>query len=76
MALNGISTEVAGTPDATKLKRRTDKLALATTKRANVSIPGYRTLHTISSNHSAYVNGNLTSNISGTASPTVGHPWS
>ena len=76
MALNGISTEVAGTPDATKIKRRTDKLALAQAKRANVSIPGYRVLHTISSNHSAYVNGNLTSNISGTSSPTVGHPWS
>ena len=76
MSLNGISTETAGTPDATKLKRRADKLALAAAKRANVSLPGYRTLHTISSNHSAYVNGNLTSNISGTSSPTVGHPWS
>lgn len=76
MSLNGISTEVFGTPDQTKLKRRTDKLALAAAKRANISLPGYRNLHTISGTHSAYVNGNLTANISGTASPTIGHPWS
>lgn len=76
MSLNGISTEVSSTPDATKLLRRTHKLALAQSKRANVSIPGYRSLHTISSTHSAYVNGNLTPNISGTSSPTAGHPWS
>jgi len=80
MAANGISTEVVMSgpnvdPIATRLKRRTDKLALATTERAAVGTPGYRTLHTIVGTHSAYVDGTITTE-SGTASPTAGHPWS
>lgn len=82
MAQNGISTETVGEAAngiETKIKRRTDKLALAAAKRANVSIPGYRTLHTIAGTHSAVVNGRGGANvqvISGTTSPTTGHPWS
>lgn len=76
MAANGISTETAATPDLTKIKRRTDKLTLAAAKRADVANVGYRGLHTISSTHSAYVNGNLTAGISGTTVPVLGRPWS
>ena len=76
MALNGISTETSTTPDLTKLLRRTDKLALAATKRQAVGTPGARTGNVIVGTHSAYVNGNLTAGISGTVSPTPNHPWS
>jgi len=44
MALNGISTEVAGdgsNPIATKVLRRTDKLNLAKTKRQSTGTNGY-----------------------------------
>ena len=76
MAANGISTETDSTPDQTKIKRRTDKLALAAAKRADTGNIGYRDLHTLSSIHSAYVNGNLTAGISGTTVPVLGRPWS
>jgi len=75
MAANGISTETGANPVATKLKRRADKLALAATKRSIPSTPGYRALHTISGNHTAYV-GTATTTVSGTTSPIAGHPWS
>lgn len=76
MALNGISTStVAGNVIATKLGRRNAKLALATTKRATTSTNGYRVLHTISGTHTAYVSTSTTSTVSGTASPSIGHPW-
>lgn len=79
MAQNGISTETAGNPVATKILRRTDKLALAAAKRGTVGTPGYRPLNTIVGTHTAYVNGTggaTTATLSGTASPTDGHPWS
>lgn len=79
MAQNGISTETAGDPVSTKILRRTDKLALAAAKRSNVSVPGYRILNTLTETHVAYVNGiggATTATLSGTASPTNGHPWS
>ena len=78
MALNGISTDTAGTPTATKLKRRTDKLALAQAKRQTTGIPGYRPLNLLPENHDAYVNGAggaALQNISGSDSPEAGHPW-
>lgn len=81
MAANGISTEVVEDPDstinwiATKIKRRTDKLALAASKRQTPDTPGYRPLNTILDTHEAYVSTELTS-LSGTASPDIGHPWS
>jgi hypothetical protein len=77
MALNGISTETVGSPVdpiATKIQRRTDKLSLAAAKRQTVGTNGYRVLNTISGTHVAYVS-TSTATISGTASPTVGHPW-
>lgn len=77
MSLNGISTEVAGdgsNPIATKILRRNDKLALATTKRQTTGTNGYRVLNTITDTHVAYV-GTTTSTISGTTSPVFGHPW-
>jgi len=79
MALNGISTEtvvVGGNidPIATKIQRRDDKLALATTKRQTTGTYGYRTLNTITGTHIAYVS-TTTATISGSASPVVGHPW-
>lgn len=75
MASNGISTEVGANTVATKLLRRTDKLALATTKRSAVGTNGYRTKHTISGTHTAYVSTTTSTLVSGTASPSVGHPW-
>lgn len=78
MSLNGISTEVAGNgsdPIATKQKRRVDKLALASAKRAASSTSGYRKLNKIVGSHTAYV-GTSTTVVSGTASPVPGHPWS
>lgn len=74
MALNNISTETSTTPVLTKILRRTDKLALALTKRQLVATNGYRTLNVMSGTHTSYVS-TSTSIISGTASPTVGHPW-
>ena len=77
MSLNGISTEVAGDgsdPVATKILRRTDKLALAQIKRQTTSTNGYRVLNIITGTHVAYVS-TSTATISGSASPTVGHPW-
>jgi hypothetical protein len=82
MAANGISTETAGDPAngiETKIKRRTDKLALAAAKRQSVGTPGFRTKNTIVGTHSAYVNGAGGANlqvISGTTSPTASRPWS
>jgi hypothetical protein len=81
MALNGISTEVAGDgsdPVATKVLRRADKLALAEAKRQAVGTNGYRTLNVITGTHVAYVNGingPVLTTLSGSASPAVGHPW-
>jgi hypothetical protein len=78
MALNGISTEVAGAgndPVATKVLRRTEKLNLATTKRQDAGTFGYRTLNIITGTFVAYVSGQLTT-LTGTNSPTPGHPWS
>jgi hypothetical protein len=49
-------------------------LALAKTKRSAVGTPGYRALHTITGSHTAYV-GTATTTVSGSASPTGGHPW-
>jgi hypothetical protein len=82
MAQNGISTETAGEAAngiETKIQRRADKLALADTKRSAAGTPGFRTLNTIAGTHSAYVNGRGGANlqiISGSTSPTTGHPWS
>ena len=78
MALNNISTEVAGDgsdPVATKLLRRDDKLALAATKRQASGTPGYRPLNQIIGTHQAYVAGVL-STVSGTNASVIGHPWS
>jgi len=79
MALNQISTATNGGPADTKIYRRALKLDEAKAKRQAVGTPGYRPLHNISGTHSAYVNGTggatlLT--LSGSASPTDGHPWS
>ena len=78
MALNHISTATNGGPADTKIYRRALKLDEAKAKRQAVGTPGYRPLHNISGTHSAYVNGTggatlLT--LSGSASPTDGHPW-
>lgn len=76
MSLNGISTSTnVGGAVATKLQRRNAKLALATTKRSTPTTNGYRSLHTISGTHTAYVSTSTTSTVSGTASPSIGHPW-
>lgn len=77
MAANGISTlTVPGDPTATKLARRNAKLANAAEKRSSLTTSTwYRTLHTITGTHVAYVNGALNPNVSGTTSPAVGHPW-
>ena len=77
MSLNGISTEVAGDgsdPVATKILRRSDKLALTQTKRQTTGTNGYRVLNVITGTHVAYV-GTATTTVSGSASPAVGHPW-
>lgn len=84
MSQNGISTEViyngcgAIDPIATKIQRRTDKLSLAQNTRQFTTY-GYRPLNQISGTHQAYVNGACgpsLQTLSGTASPTAGHPWS
>jgi hypothetical protein len=77
MSVNGISTStVSGDPTATKIQRRNQKLALATWKRSSVTTSTwYRTLHTITGTHVAYVNGALSPLVSGTTSPATGHPW-
>jgi len=78
MAENGISTLEAGDgsdPVANKILRRSEKLAVATTKRQTTGTNGYRVLNVIAGTHTAYV-GTETTTLSGTASPTVGHPWS
>ena len=74
MALNGISTATSSTAILTKLYRRDLKLAEAAAKRADTSTYGYRVLNIVTGTHVAYVS-TSTSTISGTASPTVGHPW-
>jgi hypothetical protein len=64
MALNGISTEVAGNGSntaATKLKRKNDKIALAKTKRQATGTSGYREYNKYTS--------------PGTVAPAVGRPW-
>lgn len=77
MAENGISTlTIPGDPTATKLARRDAKLAIAADKRSSLTTSTwYRTLHTITGTHTAYVNGTLNSSVSGTTSPDIGHPW-
>ena len=74
MALNHISTETSTTPVLTKILRRTDKLALALTKRQLAATNGHRTLNVLAGTYTAYV-GTSTTTISGTASPVAGHPW-
>lgn len=82
MALNGISTEVAGDgsdPTATKILRRTDKLDLAQFKRSIPDTIGFRSLNQIEGTHLAYVNGiggSSLQTLSGSTAPTIGHPWS
>ena len=78
MALNGISTDTAGTAIDTKMLRRNEKLSLAQAKRSTLGIPGYRPLNILAETHNAYVNGaggaTLTE-LSGSTSPEGGHPW-
>lgn len=68
MAANGISTL------ASKTARRNQKLLNAANKRKTSGTPGYRPLNTIVGSHSAYV-GTAIGTVSGSASPTIGHPW-
>lgn len=79
MSLNGISTATAGDgsdPVANKQLRRQLKLDLAKTKRSTAGTYGYRPLNKLTGTHPAYVTGSTnTVSVSGTASPTVGHPW-
>lgn len=75
MALNGISTATSSTSVATKIYRRELKLAEAAAKRASTSTYGYRVLNTITATHVAFV-GTTTATIIGSASPTIGRPWS
>lgn len=74
MSLNGISTATSSTAILTKLYRRDLKLAEAAAKRADTSTYGYRVLNVITGTHIAYVS-TSTATVSGTTSPTVGHPW-
>lgn len=74
MAANGISTATNGNAVSTKIYRRNLKLALATAERSAVGTYGYRTLHVITGTHLAYVS-TVTTLVSGTASPNIGHPW-
>lgn len=53
---------------------RDAKLTIAANKRKLLATPGYRPLNTIVGSHSAYV-GTAIGTVSGTASPTIGHPW-
>ena len=74
MALNGISTATSSTAIANKIYRRDLKLNLAQTKRQSSTSTWHRVLNIISGTHVAYVS-TSTSTVRGTASPTVGHPW-
>lgn len=74
MAANGISTATNGDAVSTKIYRRDLKLALATTKRSAAGTYGYRILNVITGTHLAYVS-TVTTLVSGTASPNIGHPW-
>lgn len=74
MAANGISTATNGSSNDTKIYRRALKLDLAAAKRASTSTYGYRALNIVDGTHIAFV-GTTTSTIIGTASPTVGRPW-
>lgn len=79
MALNGISTATSTTPVLTKILRRDLKLADAQAKRQSSTSSWYRSLNILSGTHQAYVNGAggpTLETLSGSASPTVGHPWS
>jgi len=80
MSLNGISTATSTTPTLTKVLRRDLKLAEAQAKRQIISTSTwYRPLNILSGTHSAYVNGSTGAELvtlSGSASPTQGHPWS
>jgi len=80
MALNGISTATSTTTTLTKILRRDLKLAAAQIKRQSLTTSTwYRPLHYLDSTHSAYVNGSngaTLETLSGSASPTSGHPWS
>ena len=75
MALNGISTATSSTAVLTKILRHDLKLAAAAAKRSSTATYGYRVLNAITATHVAYVS-TTTATISGSASPTVGHPWS
>lgn len=75
MALNGISTATSSTSVLTKLYRRGLKLSLADTKRSSTSTYGYRILNAITATHVAFV-GTTTTTVIGSASPTIGRPWS
>ena len=74
MALNGISIATSSTAIANKIYRRDLKLNLAQTKRQSSTSTWHRVLNIISGTHVAYVS-TSTSTVRGTASPTVGHPW-
>jgi hypothetical protein len=80
MALNGISTATSTTTTLTKILRRDLKLAAAQIKRQSLTTSTwYRPLHSLNGTHSAYVNGSsgaTLETLSGSASPTSGHPWS
>jgi len=80
MALNGISTATSSTPTLTKILRRDLKLAEAQAKRRSVTTSSwYRALNSLGGTHQAYINGiggASLETLSGTASPTQGHPWS
>lgn len=74
MAANGISTATSSTSVLTKIYRRDLKLSLAAEKRQSTSTYGYRVLNVITGTHVAYVS-TSTATISGSASPTIGRPW-
>ena len=79
MSLNGISTATSSTPTLTKVLRRDLKLAEAQAKRRSSTSTWYRPLNILSGTHDAYVNGSTGAELvtlSGSASPTQGHPWS
>lgn len=76
MSLNGISTATSSTHVAidTKIYRHNLKLNLAQTKRQSSTATWHRVLNIISGTHVAYVSIS-TATVSGTVSPTIGHPW-
>jgi hypothetical protein len=79
MAQNGISTATSSTPTLTKILRRDLKLADAQAKRQSSTSSWYRPLNVLNGTHQAYVNGAggpTLETLSGSASPTAGHPWS